>query len=271
MESCRLPAGDGEAQMNKRVDAPEGQLPEGEGSEAPEEERVITVGWKAIGAVAAVLVLVGGFLLGRLMAAEGQPSTASGAAPQAQAPIVVTLDPNLIAPDPGGPYADQGVIELPRRGHPLLGQPAPDFAMQLAGTDQEVKLSDYRGKAVMVNFWATWCPPCRIEMPWIQSIYQANQDKGFVVLAVDAGERVPPSMWQDTVIQFTNGMGLTFPVLLGDNTYEVQRQWDIYGLPATFMIDAEGKVVDYHTGMFPNEATLDDRIQELLAPTTDAS
>jgi thiol-disulfide isomerase/thioredoxin len=125
-------------------------------------------------------------------------------------------------------------------------------------------LSELQGRPVMVNFWATWCPPCRVEMPWIQSVYDEHKDKGFEVLAVDAGERVPPSMVADTVSQFTNMMGLTFPVLMGDNTYQVQRDWSVYGLPATFLLDEEGKVADVHTGMYPNEVTLKSRLEAIV-------
>lgn len=131
-------------------------------------------------------------------------------------------------------------------------------------TGEEVKVGDFAGQPLMVNFWATWCPPCRYEMPWIQKVYDDNRDAGFVVLAVNAGERVPPSMLEDTVTQFVDSMDLSFPVLIGDNTLQVQRSWSVTGLPATFFVDVEGNVVDAHQGMFPNLATLAAKVSTLV-------
>ena len=85
---------------------------------------------------------------------------------------------------------------------------------------------------------------------------------------VTAGERVPPSMVEDTVKQFMERMGLTFPGLLGDNTYDVQRTYSVYGLPSTFIINPDGTIVDYHNGMYPNEATLEAQIQKALGEET---
>jgi peroxiredoxin len=168
---------------------------------------------------------------------------------------------------PGPAIAPEGtVVDLPPRQHALLGQPAPDFTMDRLDGGEPVSLSGLKGKPVVLNFWATWCPPCRLEMPWLQNAYNAHQAEGLTVLAVDAGEKVPPDMVHDQVARFVEDAGLTFPMLLGDNTYEVQKQWSVLGLPATFLVDSEGKVVDFHGGAFPNQATFEDWLQAILAP-----
>jgi thiol-disulfide isomerase/thioredoxin len=163
------------------------------------------------------------------------------------------------------PTAPPGeVIDLPRKPHVLLQQPAPDFAMADVISGETVSLSGLLGKPVVVNFWATWCAPCRFEMPWFETAFKAHQDVGLTVLAVDAGEKVPPDLIADQVTRFVRSSGLTFPILLGDNTFDVQKEWTVLGLPATFLIDAEGTVVDYHSGAFPNQATFESRLAEIL-------
>lgn len=91
-------------------------------------------------------------------------------------------------------------------GLAAAGSPAPAFALQtLDGAD--VSLADYEGKVVVINFWATWCPPCRAEMPGIQAVYDAHKAEGLVVLAVNAQED------HDTINSFITEAGFTFPVI----------------------------------------------------------
>ena len=117
---------------------------------------------------------------------------------------------------------------------PEVGYMAPDFA--LPGLDgQTVRLSDFRGKkAIFLNFWATWCPPCRLEMPTMEKAYQEYKSRGLEVLAVsiDAGQK-------SVVKNFLQEFKLTFPALL-DPDMEVLRLYRIFGLPATFLIDKQG-------------------------------
>jgi peroxiredoxin len=130
--------------------------------------------------------------------------------------------------DPGGP----GVIDRGQR--PVVGEPAPDFALERVDTGELVRLSDYRGKTVLLNFWATWCAPCRFEMPEFQEVYEERlPDDDFVVLAVDVQEPDRP------VQAFLDDLGLTFPVAM-DRTGSVMQHYAVPGLPATFFIDPDG-------------------------------
>jgi len=121
------------------------------------------------------------------------------------------------------------------------GQPAPDFTLTTLDGN-EATLSDYAGQVVVVNFWATWCPPCKAEMPDIHDYYQANQDKGLTVLAVNAQED------ENTVSRFIESTGFTFPVLL-DSQGKVEQQYQVRSFPSTFVIDRDGNVVYIHVGL----------------------
>ncbi len=153
---------------------------------------------------------------------------------------------------------------IPLSNHFLIGQEAPEIVMARLDNGEKQPLSGLRGKTVMLNFWATWCPPCRYEMPFLMSVYERYKEQGLEILAIDAGEKVPPEQVKDRVTAYVDGMQLPFPVLLDDNTYEVQRLYAVTGLPATFIIDTEGKVLNHHGGMFPDEASLDAFVQQAL-------
>jgi peroxiredoxin len=118
-----------------------------------------------------------------------------------------------------------------------VGQAAPDFTLNdLDG--KPVRLSDYKGKAVFVNFFATWCTPCRSEMPDIEAVWKANKDNGLVVLAVNLTN-------QDDlgdVQQYIRDLGLTFPVVL-DQTGSVAALYRVVPIPTSFFIDRNGVVV----------------------------
>ncbi|MBA7693398.1 Thiol-disulfide oxidoreductase ResA [subsurface metagenome] len=127
---------------------------------------------------------------------------------------------------------------------PQVGKPAPDFQLpNLEG--QVVSLSDFRGKPVLLNFWATWCSPCRFEMPFIQSIFEESSDTGLVILAVDIGEA--PS----TVKDFIQSGNFSFPVLL-DTSQDVALEYNIRGIPTTFLIDKDGIIQEIRVGAFPS-------------------
>ncbi|WP_297528692.1 peroxiredoxin family protein [Thiohalobacter sp.] len=111
---------------------------------------------------------------------------------------------------------------------------APDFA--LPDMDGRVhRLSDYRGKVVILNFWATWCPPCRREMPSMQRAWHKIRNEGIMMLAVNVGET------EDTVFQFMGDYPMDFPVLF-DHDGSVSEAWPMLALPTTFVIDPEGRI-----------------------------
>lgn len=125
------------------------------------------------------------------------------------------------------------------------GSLAPDFKLNtLDGT--EVTLANYKGEVVVVNFWATWCPPCRAEMPGIQAVYDAYENEGLVVLAVNAQED------QDTIQAFVMETGLTFPIL-PDPYGQAIREYGVRSFPATFVIDREGRIDTIHQGQITPE------------------
>ena len=119
--------------------------------------------------------------------------------------------------------------------HPVAERPpAPDFS--LPDIDGAVhRLSDYRGKVVIVNFWATWCPPCREEMPSMQRAWERLRQEGVVILAIDIGED------QDTIFTFTADYPVEFPLLM-DRESKVIAQWAVRGLPTSFVVDPDGRI-----------------------------
>jgi peroxiredoxin len=119
-----------------------------------------------------------------------------------------------------------------------VGERVPDYsAPNLAG--EEVAFSDHLGEVVLINVWATWCRPCRVEMPPIQNIYDRFKDQGFTVLAVsiDAGPG-----YREEVDEFVRELGLDFPVLL-DPESRISRVLQTIGVPETFVLDREGRIV----------------------------
>src|SRR5438876_5152261 len=135
---------------------------------------------------------------------------------------------------------------------PLLGSPAPEIVLKdLQGRD--VKLSDLRGKVVLVNFWATWCKPCKEEMPAMQASYDKLRDKGFVVLAVNELEDAA------RVAEHIRTHGHTFLVVM-DHDNRVANRYGVVGLPASFLIDRQGIVREHVFGSLLTE----ERIAELV-------
>ena len=116
------------------------------------------------------------------------------------------------------------------------GKAAPDFEMTaLDGSTH--KLSEYKGKKILLVFWATWCPPCRREMPALEQIYQRLEEQGFVVLAVN--------QWEDPdhVFAYTGELNVfpTFPILF-DPDSSVSEDFGVKGLPTSFLVDQDGQV-----------------------------
>ena len=110
---------------------------------------------------------------------------------------------------------------------PQQGFLAPDFALKTP-TGESIRLSDLRGQAVLINLWATWCPPCRAEMQSIERVYQEYKDQGFTVLAVNMTYQDDPL----SVMPFVNEQGLTFPILL-EETGEMAQAYQLRSLPSS--------------------------------------
>jgi peroxiredoxin len=119
-------------------------------------------------------------------------------------------------------------------GKPVEGEEAPDFTLTTLDGKQR-SLSDLKGKPVMINFWGTWCPPCKTEMPAIQQAYMINKSKGFEVVSVNIRENDLP------VHNFVQQMGLTFPIWM-DKDREVVKQYKIGPIPSTFFINRDGVI-----------------------------
>jgi len=138
---------------------------------------------------------------------------------------------------------------------PTVGMQAEDFRLpDLAGKEQS--LSQYRGKIVLLNFWATWCKPCTTEMPAMQTMYDKLRDKGFVVLAVN--ELEDDARVREHIKQY----GHTFPVLM-DHDNKVANQFGVVGLPVTVFIDQEGRVQEYIKGGLLTEEKIYQTVQRI--------
>jgi peroxiredoxin len=199
--------------------------------------------------------------LGEQQRAPQQADTASGAdGPHARrnAAVIIVVVVAIAAMLIGGQYLAHkgertGTITA---GGPKPGTAAPDFALQsLDG--KTVHLSDFRGKAVLLNFWATWCEPCKLEMPWFVELEKQFGPQGLAVVGVamdDSGK--------DKIANFAKEMGVNYPVLLGKESVG-----DEYGgleyLPTSFYIDRDGKVVQRVFGL-RSRSDIEDWIKEAL-------
>jgi cytochrome c biogenesis protein CcmG, thiol:disulfide interchange protein DsbE len=141
---------------------------------------------------------------------------------------------------------------------PQAGFPAPDFSLQTA-TGETYTLSELKGQAVLVNLWATWCPPCRAEMPAIQKIYEEYKDQGLIVLAVNMTAQDNPL----NIVPFVTEYELTFPILL-DETGEISAAYQLRSLPSSYFIDREGIISEVVIGGPMAEALLRARVEKIL-------
>ena len=141
---------------------------------------------------------------------------------------------------------------------PQKGFLAPDFTLETLD-GESVTLSDLRGKAVLLNFWATWCPPCRSEMPAFQEAYTDYLKRGFVIVAVNTTLQDNPT----DIAAFIEEFGLSFPVIL-DPEGEANRLYQVQSLPTSFFIDKDGVISEVVIGGPIAEALIRSRIEELL-------
>lgn len=155
-----------------------------------------------------------------------------------------------------GMVENAGKVDKPKKEEELeelpvgigIGNIAPSFTLKdLDGN--EVSLGDYKGKKILLNFWASWCPPCRAEMPDMESFYQNYKDKGYVVIAVNAASTEKNS--QDAPA-FVKKNDLTFPVLV-DEKGSINARYNVMSLPTSYFIDSDGVIRNKVIGAMSEE------------------
>ena len=152
---------------------------------------------------------------------------------------------------PGPRSVRTGPVKLDKDRHQ-----APDFALKDVN-GQTVRLSDYRGKVVLLDFWATWCSPCQIEIPWFMDLERRNKDKGFAVLGVSMDD----DGWE-SVKPFLSQLGVNYRVVIGDSE-TAQLYGGVDALPTTFLIDRDGKIAAVHVGL-ADRRDFEDGVEQLL-------
>lgn len=142
-----------------------------------------------------------------------------------------------------------------------VGRQAPDFVLEdLQG--KKVKLSDFRGKAVLLNFWATWCGPCKVEMPWFVELQKQYGPQGLEIVGValdDSG--------RDTISKFAKEMGVNYTILQGQDS--VGDAYGAMGLPTSYFIDRNGKIVESVSGLLAR-SEIEGDIKKALATNSNA-
>jgi peroxiredoxin len=149
----------------------------------------------------------------------------------------------------GGAAADTATVNV--------GTEAPDFALRSAA-GPNLRLSEHRGQVVMINFWATWCGPCRQEMPRLDEIFARYEPAGFTLLGVNIDEDSAQAQ------RLADELGVTFPLLF-DDEQSVSRLYDVQAMPMTVMVDRAGNVRSVHYGYRPGvEQRYLDEVRALL-------
>ena len=179
---------------------------------------------------------------------------------QAAEKLLASAAKGELVPNPNG--------GMPQYNSPFMGKPAPAFALEdLSG--KKVSLASYRGKAVMINFWATWCGPCKIETPWLIELRNKYASQGFEILGVDTeGDDLKKSDlagWakdKGEIAKFVEQEKMTYPVLIdGDSISEPYGGLD--ALPTSFFVDREGNVVAAQMGL-TSESEIENNIRKAL-------
>ena len=135
-------------------------------------------------------------------------------------------------------------------------KPAPAFTLK-DSNGSSVKLSDYLGKVVLLNFWATWCGPCKVEIPWFIEFEQKHKDSGFAVIGISMDE----DGWE-TVKPYIEARRVNYRILLGDDA-TAQSFGGVESLPTTFLIDRQGRVASVHIGLVSKSSYQNEIIQLL--------
>ena len=146
----------------------------------------------------------------------------------------------------------------PSGSDPAIGSVAPDFSLKSVPDGKTVTLSSLRGKAVVVNFWATWCGPCKIEMPWLVDLQKKYGDQGLQIVGITKDDTN-----EATIAKFTQKMGVNYTVLVG-NQQVVDLYGGVGGLPTSFFVNRSGKVVHEIVGL-DSESKFEDAIKKALS------
>jgi thiol-disulfide isomerase/thioredoxin len=179
---------------------------------------------------------------------------------QATARLAASAPKGELIPDTNGTAQYQS---------PFMGKPAPAFALEdLSG--KKVSLADYKGKAVLVNFWATWCGPCKIETPWIIELRQKYASQGFEVLGIstegDDLKKDDKAGWakdKAAIAKFVDQEKITYPILVDGDSLS-QEYGGLDAMPTSFFVDRKGTVVAAQMGL-TSESDIESNIQKALA------
>jgi len=144
-------------------------------------------------------------------------------------------------------------------GSPLKGKPAPAFTL-LDLNGKKVSLSDFKGRPLVVNFWGTYCAPCKIEMPWLQEFSLKYAADGFRVVGITYDSEVG----RDTIAQTTQRLGVTYPILLSTPKAEKDYLSNTEALPMSFYVDKTGKVIEITAGLGSKDE-LEAMVKETIA------
>lgn len=137
----------------------------------------------------------------------------------------------------GGSYAFERMSES-GAPHVAIGAPAPPFAARTVdGTRQTKRLADYKGHVTIINVWATWCGPCKAEMPALEKLYETYAPKGLKIAAVSIDETAS----DDSVRAYAHNMGLTFDIL-HDPQYTIETAYQVVGYPSSYVLDRDGVI-----------------------------
>ncbi len=160
------------------------------------------------------------------------------------------LPDSLFVYNPPASYREVDKLERasPRPAKDLIGKPAPELSLQTL-TGDTVKLSDFRGKVVLLDFWAAWCAPCRAQMPAIASLYRQVKDQGLVVLGVNDDES------PEEALKFLAGQAYDWPHLFDGKQKQARDKYKVAAIPALVLIDKLGAVADYQVGAGEAAAT----------------
>lgn len=170
-----------------------------------------------------------------------------------------------------GPKKSSQVQEKPAAGQPTqfildasVGKTAPGFSLK-DSSGQSVSFADYKGKVVLLDFWATWCGPCKVEIPWFMDFEREFKDRGFAVLGVSMDE----DGWK-VVKPYMQNMKMNYRVLLGDDNVS-NAYGGLDSLPTTLLIDRQGRIASVHVGITMGKKDFENAISKLLTAPGGAS